>query len=131
MGGGMVGNMVVPGLGGIVGGISGRAHELAKMKSKITGKKISMREVAGDAAVGHLRGLGRGITEAVGGAGLGAVAGAGLGAVAGAGLGALAHNAQAGAAAGALVGGITGAIHGPWRSSHNSTRDYAKEYAGK
>lgn len=124
-GGGLVGGMVPLPFASAAGSIAGRAHELAQMKQKITGKKVKMTEVAGDAGMGYLRSTGRGLLESVAGGAGSALLGAGLGAVAGG-----KNLAPAAAIAGGL-GAIAGSIHGSWASSHNSTKDYAHDYAGE
>lgn len=120
MGGSLAGGMVIPVAGGIAGDIAGRAHELSNLKTKVTGKKAKMGDVLGEAGRGYLRTVGRGTVEGVGGAAAGGLVGAGLGA--------LTKNHQAGAAIGASLGAMSGMIHGGWRSTHNSTRDFVKEW---
>lgn len=123
IGGGMLGGAVIPVAGGTIGAIAGNAHELAAVKSKITGKKVGMKEVAGDGGINWLRSAGRGMVEGIGGAG----AGAGIGA----GIGHLVHR-NGGAQIGGVIGGISGLIagsaHGQWRSAHNSMRDDIKRW---
>jgi len=123
-GGGVVGGMVVPVIGGIAGSVAGRSHALAKLKTRITGNETKVKDVLDEGIRSEARAQGRGIVEGLGGAGVGGAIGAGLG-------GLITRSGEGATIGGAIGGGlgvIAGGVHGGWRSTHNSVKDFAKEW---
>lgn len=113
---------LLPGLP-IVGDLYGRSHELAKMKSSITGEKVKPSSLMlHEGGKSYLRSLGRGALEGVGGAGVGAGVGSLISAIA-------RKDPKIGLRIGGAIGGVLGGIHGQYASTKNSTRDYAEKWS--